>query len=81
MNVKERVILIICLCLMVVAGAFIADRIISKDHFKMIEYKELVNKIENKEDLIVLISQTTCSHCASYKPKLQEMANKHKIDI
>ena len=81
MNVKEKVILIVCMCLMVVAGAFIADRIISKNYFKVIEYKDLIKKIENKEDVIILISQTTCGHCASYKPKLEEAANKHKIDI
>lgn len=81
MNVKEKVILLVCMCLMVIAGAFIADRIIGKNYFSEIEYKTLIEKIENKDDLIVLISQTTCGHCASYKPKLQDMANKHKVDI
>ena len=81
MSIKKKVIILVSLCLLVLAGGVIADMIIGKDYFKEIEYKELVKKIENKEDLIVLISQTTCGHCASYKPKLRDMANKHKINI
>ena len=81
MKVKTKVSILVSICLVVLVGAIIADRIMSKSYFNEIEYEELIEKIENKEDLIVLISQTTCSHCISYKPKLEDMANKHKIDI
>ena len=37
--------------------------------------------MDNKEDMVLLISQTDCIHCISYKPKLEDMANKHKVDI
>ena len=81
MSIKKKVIILVGICLLVLAGGIIADIIMGKNYFNKIEYKALVEKIENKEDVIVLISQTTCGHCASYKPKLQDIANKYKIDI
>ena len=29
----------------------------------------------------MIVSQTTCSHCASYKPKLEDIANEYKIKM
>ena len=81
MNIKKKIIVLVSICLVVLVGAIIADKIMSKNYFNEIEYKTLVEKIENKEDVIILISQTTCGHCASYKPKLEDMANKHKLSV
>ena len=81
MSVKKKVIILVSICLIVLVGAFIADRILGKNYFNEIEYNDLIEKIENKENLIVLISQTTCGHCASYKPKLESVANDYKINI
>lgn len=58
-----------------------ADRILGKTYLNEIEYKELIEKIENKEDIVLLISQTTCTHCISYKPKLEEVANEYKLNV
>lgn len=81
MKLKKKVTILVVVCLVVLVGALIADKILSKNYFTEIQYDTLIEKIENKEDLIVLISQTTCGHCASYKPKLEDMANKHKVEI
>lgn len=81
MSVKEKVIILVCICLMILAGAFIADRILGMDHFTEIKYNELMEKIENDESFVVVLSQTTCSHCASFKPKMKRVANKHKLDV
>lgn len=81
MKVKKRVIILVSICLIVLVGAFIADRIMGKSYFSDIQYKELMEKIENKEDIVLLISQTTCTHCISFKPKLEEVANKYKVNI
>lgn len=35
-----------------------------------ITFNELENMINNKEDFILLISQTNCSHCINFKPIL-----------
>ena len=81
MSIKKKVIILVSICLVIFVGAIVADKLMSRNYFNEIEYNKLIEKIENKEDIIILISQTTCVHCASYKPKLEYMANKHKIDI
>ena len=81
MKAKKRAIILGSICLVILVGAFIADRILSKNYFKELKYDEVIEKIENKDSFVLLISQTTCTHCISYKPKLEEVANKYKIDI
>ena len=81
MNVKKKVIILIGICLVVLVGAVIVDRILGKSYLNEIKYNELIEKMDNKEDMVLLISQTDCTHCISYKPKLEEVANEHKINI
>ena len=40
-----------------------------------------MEKINKKEDFILLVSQTTCTHCMDFKPKLKKVANNYKIDV
>jgi len=81
MKAKKRAIIIVSVCLVLLFGAFIADRLLGKSYFNEIKYDELMKKIDNKEDLVLLISQTGCTHCISYKPNLKDVANKHKVNI
>ena len=81
MNVKKKVIILVSICLIVLIGCLIADRIMGKTYLNEIKYKELIEKFENKESFVLLISQTDCTHCISYKPKLKEVANEHKLTI
>ena len=81
MKAKKRAIILGSICLVILIGAFIADRVLSKSYFKKLKYDEVIEKIENKDDFVLLISQTTCTHCISYKPKLEEVANEYKINI
>ena len=81
MNIKKKVIILVSICLIVLAGAVIADIILGKSYFNQISDDEILEKLENKEDMILLISQTTCTHCISYKPKLKDVANEYKIKI
>ena len=81
MNTKKKVIILVSVCLIVLVGAIIADKILGKSYFNEISNNEILEKIENKENVVLLISQTTCTHCISYKPKLEEVANEYKINI
>lgn len=81
MKTKKKVMILVGVCLLILAGAFIADTIMGKTYFKEISYDEIMEKMENKEDVVLLISQTTCSHCISYKPKLRDVAKKYKLNI
>lgn len=55
----------------------------NKNNGELIElnYDEVTEKLDNKEDFILVISQSTCSHCATYKPKLKEIAADYDFDI
>jgi predicted bacteriocin transport accessory protein len=81
MSIKKKVIILVSVCLIVLIGAIIGDKIMGKSYLNKIELDNLIEKIDNKEDFILLVSQTTCSHCASYKPKLEKVTNKYKLNI
>lgn len=53
----------------------------SNGNLKELKNKEVIEKIKNKEDFVLCVAQTTCSHCELYKPKLKKVANKHDIEI
>ena len=48
---------------------------------KEIKYSKIIEKIENKENFILIISQSTCSHCATYKPKVEKIAKDYDIIV
>ena len=48
---------------------------------KEITYEELIQKQENAEDFILIVSQSTCSHCATYKPKVEKLAKQYGIVV
>ena len=78
---KKRGIILVIICSIILVGALIADRILSREYLIEIKYDEVIEKVSNKENFILLLSQTTCSHCAAYKPKLSEVANEYKLEI
>lgn len=80
MSRKRLVVMIICFFVIVIGG-FIISSIFDKDYLKEIKYNEVVKKIENKDSFVLLLSQTTCSHCMDYKPKLAKVAKKYKVEI
>lgn len=77
-NKKNIIIIIIIIGLGIGLGYLLFN---NNDNLIELNYNELESKIENKEDFVVCISRTTCSHCNNYKPKLRNVANKYKINI
>ena len=51
----------------------------SYSNLKEININELENMLKKKESFILVITQSTCSACASYKPKLDNVLKKHKL--
>lgn len=78
---KKRVIILCSICLIVLIGGIIADKIISKEYFQELKYKDFIEKTDNKDTFVLCISQTECTHCLSYKPKLKSVANKYKLTV
>ena len=78
---KKRALILGGVCLLVLVGAIIADLVLSRSYLKEIKYDELMEKVEKKESFVVLFSQTTCTHCMDYKPKLEKVANKYRTHV
>ena len=78
---KKKGLILVIICLVILIGAFVTDRVLSKDYLIELKYDEVMEKVNNKESFVLLFSQTTCSHCAQYKPKLSQVAKDYKINI
>lgn len=52
----------------------------NKEALKELSFTELKDKLANKESFILVISQSYCSHCMEYKPKLKEILEKNNIE-
>jgi predicted bacteriocin transport accessory protein len=73
MNLKK--ILALLLCMFILCGCSYKSYIVDTT------LDEVKEKIENKEDFILYIGSKTCSHCAQYRPKLEDVANEYEITV
>lgn len=80
-KVKKRVLILVTVCLVILVGAIVLDKFLSKEYLVEIKYNEVIKKVNNGDTFVLLLSQTTCSHCAEYKPKLSRVAKKYKVTI
>lgn len=53
----------------------------NKPLYKEIGLSDVQNKIKNKEDFSLFVGSTNCSHCDSYKVKLNKLIKKYKLEI
>ena len=73
------VMIVFCILSLIVISSF--DNKNNNGELIKVNYNDVVNKVNNNEDFILVISQSTCSHCATYKPKLIEIAKEYNLDI
>lgn len=78
---KKKLIILIGVCLVILIGGIIVDRVLNKSNLIEISYKEVMEKIENKDTFILVVSQTECTHCLAYKPKLDKVAKEYNLDV
>lgn len=75
------ILIIVCLgCLLIVLNSVFS----SKEKYTTyidINYEELMNKIDNSDSFILFIYQLGCTHCESFKPKLNEVIKKYNLKI
>jgi len=81
MKIKTKIIILVSVCLVVLIGALIGDKLLGKSYLHEIKAADAIKMIENKEDFIIVISKTTCSYCNDYKPKLERIAKEYKIEM
>ena len=82
MKKNSNLIWIIAIVILVLLVAFlIINKAISKGDLVELTYDEFTEKIDNEESFVLCVSRTTCSHCATYKPKLENVAKDYGIDL
>ena len=81
MQSRKRLIILLVCFFVIVIGGFIISSIFDKNYLIEIKYSDVIKKIENKDSFVLLLSQTTCSHCMDYKPKLAKVAKKYKLEV
>lgn len=52
-----------------------------KGELKEITYEEITKKVADEDSFILIVSQSTCSHCATYKPKIEQICKEHNLDV
>ncbi len=79
MKKKIGLIIGIVIVILAVIGLIYAAITLNKkndsleDRLVSLTYSELEKKINNKENFILVITQTDCSHCIEYKPVLEQV--------
>lgn len=73
-NIKNNGLLYVIVVLVILLGVFLIYKLafVHNEESKLIDIKvaDLETKINNKEDFVLVISQTGCSHCEQYLPEL-----------
>lgn len=77
---NKKIIIIIILTLAVVLGIIYFISVNNSNLIKL-DYGEVIEKVNNKENFILCVSAKNCVHCKKYKPKLKEIANNYDIEI
>ena len=82
MKKNSNLIWLIAIVVLVLLVAFlIVNKAVNKGNLVELTYDEFSSMIDNEESFVLCISRTTCSHCATYKPKLEEVAQENGIDL
>ena len=77
---KKNLIIICTVILVIILGILLyVNSKSSKYGLFELKYDDVMEKFNNKEDFVLVISQTQCTHCISYKPVLRSVSKKYKI--
>ena len=84
MKKKNNLFIGIIIIFILIVGFLLINNIINSSktgELLKISYSEIKTKIKNKEDIILIVSRTSCSHCMSYKPKMEQIAKDYNLKI
>ena len=82
MKKKNTLFIIIVIIFLSIIGILLINQLNNQTgELIKTNYKQITKKIDNKEDFILIISRSNCSHCISYKPKVEQIAKKYKIVV
>ena len=72
---KKVLVILVCFTLLLVGCSS------KKKTYIEIDYNGLEEKINNKDDFILVIGSSQCTNCASYKITMTDIVKKYKIDV
>jgi len=78
---KKKFFAIAVIALIIIIGVLVVYNLFFKSGLTELTVDEVIEKIDNKDDFVLCISQTTCTHCASYKPKLEDISANYDLEI
>lgn len=79
---KRNIILVLAFILFSLIICFlIINSNNNKSRLYELDVNEVIDKLNNHDSFILLISQTNCSHCKNFKPKLKKISMEYKLDI
>ena len=82
---KNNIIIFICIIILISLIVFLIINNKNNTNYNSdltkITFNETKDLIDNKEDFVIILSQSTCSHCEDYKPKAKMLAKKYNITI
>ena len=85
MTKKENIInfIIVCVVILIVGAVaiFLINNNQKESYLHKLSISELREKIDNRDSFILIFTQDTCSHCKSYLPVVEKIANQYKIDF
>lgn len=84
---KKKVLIFTAIAICIIAivlmiGASIklkSDKINEDKHLVKLSIPDLQKKVADKDTFVLVVTQSKCSHCASYKPKIKKVLTKHDI--
>ena len=80
---NKNLVMISSILLIIIVASLLIISILNprKGNLISLNYNEISNKAKKEESFILIVSRSTCSHCAEYKPKIESIAKKYNIDI
>lgn len=78
---KKNINIIITVSILIAVIIALILVYINQSNLVKLDYDEIIEKMNNKEDFILCISASDCIHCKSYKPKLKKISNDYDITI
>ena len=78
---NKNIFTISIIALILIIGGLLVYNFLNKSNLKEVNIKEVIEKVNDKEDFVLCISKTTCTHCNSYKPKLDKISKKYNLEI
>ena len=82
MKKKNKLFISLIIIFILIIGILLINYINKQTgELKELNYKQITKKIEDKDDFVLVVSRSNCSHCITYKPKVEQIAKDYKITI